>query len=161
VPPAKAVLIAANPYQSYRITPTRQTNDLGDVEFHRAHLNRHGGVFWDVIPQGRRDVPWRHPDINSGYFYISKDQSVRYRINIEYVKRWKEIDLRKVEEYIPEPRRAYLNHYPETMIYYAFLIREIRALKPEHKLSELTLVSTGKEVARVQNYAIVIDPGWR
>lgn len=159
--PEKAILIAANPFQYYRVTPTRVTKDLGDVEFHRAHLGRNGGVFWDVVPPGRRDAPWRHPEIHSGYFYISKVQKVRYWMNIEYIKRWKEIDLEKVERYIPEPRRAYLHHYPHTRTYYAILIRAIHPLKSEHELRELLLASVDKNVERVQNYAIIIDPGWR
>jgi len=83
VSPEKAILIPANPFRYYRVTPTRVTKDLGDVEFHRAHLDRNGGVFWDVVPPGRRDKPWRHPKINSGYFYISKIKAVRYWMNIE------------------------------------------------------------------------------
>jgi len=159
--PEKAILIAANPFKYYTVTPTRITKDLGDVEFHRAHLNINRGVFWDVVPPGRKDTPWKHPEINSGYFYISKVQKVRYWISIEYIKRWKEIDLGEVERYIPEPRRAYLHHYPETKIYYALLIREISPLKTERELREFRLASTAKNVERVQNYAIVIDPGWR
>lgn len=157
----KAIIVAANPYRDYIITPTRETKALGDVEFHRAHLNRHRGVFWDVVPPGRRDVPWGHPEIRSGYFYISKIQRVRYWMNIEYIRRWKDIDLREVERYIPEPRRAYLNSYPYTMTYYAILIRDIHPLKPERKLDEFRLASSGKKVELVRNYVIIIDPGWR
>ena len=159
--PEKAVLVAANPFLDYIITPTRKTKYLGDVEFHRAHLNRHGGVFWDLVPPGRRDAKWGHPEICSGYFYISKIQRVKYWMNIEYINRWKEIDLRKVERYIPEPRRAYLDYYAYTKTYYAMLIRDINLLKPERELSEFKLASSGKNVELVRNYAIIKDPGWR
>ncbi|MEM2129313.1 MAG: hypothetical protein QXZ70_01810 [Candidatus Bathyarchaeia archaeon] len=48
----KAIIIAANPLKDYIIAPNRTTKELGDVEFHREHLTRHGGVFWDIIPWG-------------------------------------------------------------------------------------------------------------
>lgn len=159
--PEKAILVAANPFKYYLVTPTRRTKDIGDVEFHRAHLDHHGGVFWDVVPPGRRDIPWRHPEIRSGYFYISKVQRVKYWMNIEFIKRWKEFDFRNAERYIPEPRRAYLTSYPETMTYYAMLIRDIRPITPERQLKELKLASTNRNVKLVRNYAIIIDPRWR
>jgi hypothetical protein len=158
----KAILIAANPFRYYTVTPNRTMKELGDVEFHKEHLKWNEGVFWDIVPMGRRDLPWKHPEIHSGYFYISKLKKVKYWISIEYIKRWKEIDLTKVQRYIPEPRRAYLQSYPdECMIYYAILIREIHDLKPERELGDFTLASVDKKVERVQNYAIVINPGWR
>ena len=157
----KAVIVAANPFRDYIITPTRKTKYLGDVEFHRMHLNRHGGVFWDLVPPGRRDAKWGHPEIRFGYFYISRIQRVKYWMNIEYIKRWKEIDLKRVEMYIPEPRRAYLSYYPHTMTYYAMLIRDINPLKQERKLDEFELASSGKNVELVRNYVIITDPRWR
>ena len=93
----KAILVAANPYQKYIISDNLPpTKDLGDVEFHREHCTKHGGVFWDVIPPGRVDTPWNHPEINSGYFYISQKNTserglVKYRMKIRYIKRWKDI----------------------------------------------------------------------
>jgi hypothetical protein len=163
VSPEKALLVAANPFKYYQVSPTRVMKELGDVEFHRVHRDRHGGVFWDVIPSGpsRQDLPWKHPEIHSGYFYIAKKKVVKYWMNIEYIKRWKEIDLGAVEQYIPEPRRSYLQSYPETVRYYAILIREISELRTEHKLEDFTLVTTNGKVERLQNYAIVTDPGWR
>lgn len=157
----KAIIVPANPFKYYLIAPGRETKELGDVEFHRAHLDRNGGVFWDVVPPGRQDAPWRHPEIRSGYFYISRVQRVRYWMDIEFIKRWKEIDLRNAERYIPESRKAYLTSYPETMIYYAILIRDICPIKPERQLKEFELVSINKEVELVRNYAIIKDPGWR
>jgi len=157
----KAILVAANPFRYYKVTPNRVTKELGDVEFHKEHLTRNKGVFWDIVPMGRRDVPWKHPEIHSGYFYISRVRKVKYWINIESIKRWKEINLREVERYIPEPRRAYLQSYPECMMYYAILIREMHELKPERTLSDFTLASVDKKVELVRNYAIIIDPGWR
>jgi len=150
----KALLVPANPFK-YK--------EMGDVEFHKAHLNRNGGVFWDLIPMGRRDAPWKHPEIKSGYFYISKVQVVEYWMSIECIKRWKEVDLGEVERYIPEPRKAYLQSDPQTKTYYAILIKDIRHLNREHKhkLNEFTLASSNQKVERVQNYAIVVDPGWR
>lgn len=53
----KAILIAANPFQEYIVEPGLETKELGDVEFHREHLTRNGGVFWDIVPMGRRDLP--------------------------------------------------------------------------------------------------------
>jgi hypothetical protein len=157
----KAIIIAANPFRYYTITPSRVTKELGDVEFHREHLTQNGGVFWDIVPMGRRDVPWKHPEIHSGYFYISRVQKVKYWIDIEYIKRWKEINLGQVERYIPEPRSAYLQSYPECMMYYAILIRDIRELEHERKLSDFTLANVNKKVERVQNYVIIRDPSWR
>jgi|YelNatPaOPRAMG01_1025707.scaffolds.fasta_scaffold137061_2 hypothetical protein len=159
----KAVIIAANPFRDYIIAPDRTTKELGDVEFHKEHLTRHGGVFWDLIPMGRRDIPWKYPEIHSGYFYISKPVGkVKYWIEIEYIKRWGELDLNEVKEYIPEPRLSYLQHYwDKGQIYYAILIREIRDLKPERELSDFRLATNNESVRRVQNYAIVFDPGWR
>lgn len=157
----KAILVAANPYEYYQVTDTRKTRDMGDVEVHRQHLNRHGGVFWDVVPPGRLDTPWKHPDIKSGYFYISKDGMVKYRMSIEFIKRWKDINLEKVGDYIPEFRRTYLKFYPSKMYYYAILIRELEPLRAVRKLGEFTLCSTQKPVERVQNYVFVYDPGYR
>ncbi|MCD6241184.1 hypothetical protein J7K27_06675 [Candidatus Bathyarchaeota archaeon] len=158
----KAILIAVNPFKNYIVGPNRISKKLGDVEFHKGHLIRNGGVFWDIVPMGRRDLPWKHPEIHSGYFYISKLKKVKYWISIEYIKRWKEINIQKVEKYIPEPRRTYLKYYRnKCMMYYAILIKEIRNLSPERKLSDFTLASTNTKVKRVQNYAIIIDPGWR
>jgi hypothetical protein len=157
----KAILIAANPFRYYTVTPSRVTKELGDVEFHREHLTQNGGVFWDIVPMGRRDVPWKHLEIHSGYFYVSRIQRVKYWIDIEYIKRWKEINVGQVERYIPEPRSAYLQSYPECMTYYAILIRDIRELKPERKFSDFTLANVNKKVERVQNYVIIRDPGWR
>jgi hypothetical protein len=137
------------------------TKELGDVEFHREHLTQNGGVFWDIVPMGRWDVPWKHPEIHSGYFYVSRVQKVKYWIDIEYIKRWKEINLGQVERYIPEPRSAYLQSYPECMMYYAILIRDIHELKPERKLGDFTLANVNKNVERVQNYVIIRDLGWR
>lgn len=162
--PEKALLVAANPFKYYQVSPTRAMKELGDVEFHRVYLDRYGGVFWDVIPSGRpgrQDLPWKHPEIHSGYFYIAKKKVVKYWMNIEYIKRWKEIDLGAVERYTPEPRRAYLQSYRETMRYYAILIREICELRTEHKLEDFTLVSANEKLERLRNYAIVIDPGWQ
>ncbi|MEM2129312.1 MAG: hypothetical protein QXZ70_01805 [Candidatus Bathyarchaeia archaeon] len=111
---------------------------------------------------GRRDIPWKYPEIHSGYFYVSKVQKVKYWIGIEYIKRWKELNLDEIERYIPEPRRSYLQHYPERcMMYYAILIREIHELKQERALKDFMLASGNKRVERVQNYVIVVDPGWR
>ena len=159
----EAILIAANPFRNYVIAPGQETKVLGNVEFHRDHLDKHGGVFWDIVPMGRRDLPWKHPEINSGYFYISKPVGkIKYWIKIEYIKRWKELDLNEVKEYIPEPRLSYLqNYWDECKIYYAILIREIRDLKPERELSDFRLATNNESVRRVQNYAIVIDTGWR
>jgi hypothetical protein len=69
--------------------------------------------------------------------------------------------LGEIERYIPEPRRSYLQHYPECMMYYAILIREITELKPERELKDYTLASINKSVEHVQNYVIIKDPGWR
>ncbi|MEM2112344.1 MAG: hypothetical protein QXX08_10805 [Candidatus Bathyarchaeia archaeon] len=158
----KAILIAANPFRYYTIAPGRATKELGDVEFHREHLVRHGGVFWDIIPMGRRDIPWKYPEIHSGYFYVSKVQKVKYWIEIEYIKRWKELSLDEIERYAPEPRRSYLRHYPQLCtMYYAILIRDIHELKPERTLEDFMLASGNKRVERVQNYVIVVNPGWR
>jgi hypothetical protein len=159
----KTIIVAANPFHHYLVAPGRYVKELGDVEFHRRHLDMCGGVFWDIVPMGRRDLPWKHPEINSGYFYVSKPVGkVKYWIEIEYIKRWKELDLNKVKEYIPEPRLSYLQHYwDKCKIYYAILIREIRDLKPERELSDFRLATNNESVRRVQNYAIVLDPGWR
>jgi len=158
----KAIIIAANPFKEYVVAPNRTTKVLGDVEFHWEHLKRNGGVFWDIVPMGRRDLPWKHSDIHSGYFYISRLQKVKYWINIEYVKRWRDIDLEQVEMYIPEPRKTYLQFYRNRCErYYAILIREIRELKPERELNDFTLASSNKKVELVRNYVIVNDPGWR
>ena len=158
----KAILIAANPFRYYTITPSRLTKELGDVEFHREHLTQNGGVFWDIVPMGRWDVPWKHTEIHSGYFYISRVQKDKYWIDIEYIKRWKELNLNEVKEYIPEPRLSYLKHYwDECKIYYAILIRKIHDLKPERELSDFRLATNNERVRRVQNYAIIFDPGWK
>jgi hypothetical protein len=159
----KAILIAANPFRDYPVAPDHYVRELGDVEFHRRHLDKYGGVFWDIVPMGRRDLPWKHPEINSGYFYISKPVGkVKYWIEIEYIKRWGELDLNEVKEYIPEPRLSYLQHYwDKCKIYYAILIREIRDLKPERELSDFRLATNNESVRRVQNYVIIFDLGWR
>jgi len=154
----KAILVAANPYRYYQVSPTRSIKELGDVEIHIQHRNLHGRVFWDMVPPGRLDTPWKHPEIDSGYFYISRDGVVRYRMSIVYIRRWKDIDIDLVENYIPEFRRSYLNHYRECMTYYAILIDDLHRMEHERKLNEFILLSTMKPVERVQNYAIIVDP---
>ncbi|MGB9841493.1 MAG: hypothetical protein ACPLKZ_02085 [Candidatus Bathyarchaeales archaeon] len=146
-----AILLAANPF----------LKEIGDVEFHREHLRRNGGVFWDIVPMGKRDAPWKHPEIHSGYFYISPPQKVKYWVDIEYIKRWKELDLKQIERYIPKPRNNYLQSTPESKMYYAILIRDMHDLKPERNIGDFTLASTNKQVKRVRNYVIIRDPGWR
>lgn len=155
----QALLAPANPSKIYRIN---MTNQLGDVEFHRNHLRVNGRVFWDMIPAGHRDSPWSHPEIKVGYFYIAgkSDQVVRYRMEIDYVRQWKELDLASIESWIPPPRRTYLDNDIATRDYYAILIRKIDRLQREHALNELELVSSEEPVERVENYAIVIDPEW-
>jgi len=68
VPTTKAIIIAANPFVERIVAPNRTTKVLGNVDFHWEHLRRNGGVFWDIVPMGRRDLPWKHPDIHSGTF---------------------------------------------------------------------------------------------
>jgi hypothetical protein len=145
----KALLIAVNPHTG-----------IGSVEDSISHLKIESGVFWDVIPPGRRDAPWSHPEIKSGYFYITEGKMVRYSLKIEFVKQWKNIDLNKAEKYIHHKRRDYLKSEHETLTYYAILIRRIKRLKEEHSLNELMLVSTGNPTKLVRNYAIVYDPEW-
>jgi hypothetical protein len=159
----EALLVAANPSKYYQITPTRVSRELGEVEFHRTHRNLHGGVFWDVLPQGpgHRDAPWNHPGIHSGYFYVAGEKMVRYWMNIESVRRWSEIDQAEIDRYAPDPRRAYLQAYPDSRRYYAILIREINELVPGHPLQDFTLISTNRRIERLRNYSFVIDPGWR
>jgi hypothetical protein len=158
----KAILIAANPYKNYEISPAHLSKEPGDVELHWTHLRQHKGVFWDVIPQGRADKPWPYHDLRTGYFYIARDKTARYSIEIEFIKRWRDIDLVKFQSYIPQCRMTYLQAYPErSMNYYAILIRDIRRLTPEHRKEELQLANFPKQVDQVRNYAFIIDPLWR
>jgi hypothetical protein len=142
----EAILIPAN-RQEFR--------EVGDVELHRRHLKDNGGVFWDIIPAGDVDVPWKHPEIKSGYFYISGEGIVRYWMNIEYIRRWKDLNLDEVKKYLPSFRK------PELPNYYAILIRHLEPLQIERKLEDFTLVSTGQQVKLVRNYAIVKDERYR
>ncbi|MEM3612667.1 MAG: hypothetical protein QW090_04850 [Candidatus Bathyarchaeia archaeon] len=41
-PSNKAIIIAANPFKEYGVAPGRTTKELGNVKFHREHLNRYG-----------------------------------------------------------------------------------------------------------------------
>jgi hypothetical protein len=142
----EAILIPANK-QKFR--------EVGDVELHRRHLKDNGGVFWDILPAGGVDVPWKHPEIKSGYFYIAGEGTVRYWMSIEYIRRWKDLDLTEVRKYIPGFRK------PEPPKCYAILIRNLEPLQIERKLEDFTLVSTGQQVKLVRNYAIVKDEGYR
>lgn len=157
MPSKKVIIVAANPYQYYQISTAQSTRDIGNVEYHKEHLDRHGGVFWDVIPAGRRDTPWNHPEVDSGYFYISRQGKVRYRFHIEYIKRWKEIDKNKVKNYIPDARMTYIESYPDAEIYYAILIKELEPLRFDRTLDEFRLASTDKPVERVRNYVLAYD----
>ncbi len=143
---SKAIMIPAN---------KQKLRELGDVELHRGHLRNYHGVFWDIIPAGDVDVPWNHPEIKSGYFYISGEGTVRYWMNIEYIRRWKDLNLDEVRKYIPGFRK------PEPPNCYAILIRSLEPLQIERKLEDFTLVSTGQQVELVRNYAIVNDEGYR
>jgi len=158
----KAIVVAANPYKHYHVSDTLPpTKDLGDVEVHREHRTRYGKVFWDIIPPGRLDTPWKHPEINTGYFYVSKCGMAKYRMSIEYIRQWKDIDRERTRDCIPQCRRSYLESDRDTLTYYAILIGELEQLRSFRELREFTLVSTKKPVERVQNYVIVYDPGYR
>ncbi|MEM3551689.1 MAG: hypothetical protein QXV01_11440 [Candidatus Bathyarchaeia archaeon] len=41
----KAIIVAANPFRECTVAPGKETKLLGDVEYHREHLDKHGGVF--------------------------------------------------------------------------------------------------------------------
>ncbi len=141
-----AIMIPAN---------KRKLGELGDVELHRQHLRTNQVVFWDIIPAGGIDAPWKHPGINSGYFYISGTGLVKYWMTIEYIKQWREINLDSVRKYAPSFRK------PEPSNYYAILISQLEPLRTERRLKDFRLASNNKEVERVQNYAIVKDEGYR
>jgi len=151
----KSIIIPANPYIIY---PHSRNNEPGDVEAHRSYLRNKGKVFWDVVPPGNVDTAWVHPDITTGYFYISMNQKVRYRFHIEKIGRLKEFG-REFDDFVPPWRRSYW-HEKRWGHDYGFLINEIEPLSRERELYEFTLDSTGKQVRRVQNYVIVVEQGF-
>ena len=151
----RSIIIAANPYIIYAQS---KSNEPGDVEAHINYLQSRGKVFWDVVPPGNIDAEWKHPDITTGYFYVSRDQKVRYKFIIEKVGRLKELG-NQFDQFVPPWRESYW-HEEKYGNYYGFLIKAIEILPRERNLYEFTLESTGKNVKRVQNYVIVLDPGF-
>lgn len=157
----KAIIVAANPYRYYRISPDKTDSRLGDVEYHRDHLNNIGAVFWDMVPSGTNTSSWNHPDVDLGFFYIAGEQKVKYWMKIEYIKPWNEVDRAGEGRYIPDLRQSYLKFYwDRAQNYFAIKIKEINPLKPGRKLDEFERANTGEKVQHVQNYVLIKIPDW-
>ncbi len=136
---------------------------------HIQHLRNAGRVFWNLSPGGDKSnnvTQWKHPNINTGYFYISATQTIEYIFEIEYIQLIRDLDINNqvIRNWIPEWRSGYF--YPNIQYNdqvfdnngYAILISNINRLnlglhkedfrldKPPHNHPEI-----------IRNYVIVED----
>ena len=151
----ESIIIPANPYIKYAQSNNSQP---GNVEAHRSYANKNKNVFWDLYTPGKSDARWTHPEITSGYFYIAIDQKVRYRFRVGKIARIGEFED-KYNTFVPPWRQSYWPKETDGPLF-AILMSNIRPLKTDHDLCEFALASTGEPLERVQNYAIVRDPGF-
>ena len=141
---------------------------LGDVMIHINHLEENGGVFWNISPGGDKSNnvnQWKHPNIHTGYFYISKTKTIDYEFEIERVDLIRDVD---VNHHCIPPWRS--NHFDKTnkkrdknghLIYdkngYAILINNITPLNLPLKKNNFVLESSGDSPKTIQNFIFVED----
>jgi hypothetical protein len=146
----EAIIIAAN---------IELHDNLGDVEEHKKLADKNGKVIWDIVPPGRRDIPWRHSEIRIGYFYISGTNEIQYKFLIEDVKKISEFKNPKlwssIKKFVPDFRMEYWKDSNDDYLY-AFLIKNITKIHPI-PLQNFKLINTGGYAERVMNYVIVMD----
>lgn len=147
----KAIIIAANP---------EINDDLGNVEKHKEHAEQVGKVFWDLVPPGQREISWKHPEIQNGYFYISGTGKIQYKFLIDKagtVSEFKKSSLWDDEKkFIPKKIRNEQWEKYSYDYFFALLIKNIVKIDPI-SLEEFQLVNTGESAKRVMNYIIVKD----
>ena len=142
--------------------------ELENVTVHINHLEENGGVFWNLTrcgPKSDDRTPWKHPDINTGYFYISKTKTIDYEFEIERVDLIRDVDINN--HCIP-PWRS--NHFDKTnkehdknghLTYdkngYAILINNIIPLNPPMHKTDFVSEVSGSSPKTIQNYTLVED----
>ena len=163
----KAILVPANPYDLIDIggKGVLITRDLGDVEKHIEHLKAYGGVIWGMWPPGGRSFPWKHPEIRTGYFYIAKDQVVRYKFElmspIRRLKDFSKSEWSEVEKYLPPVRKQTHEILADTIgDAFMLIIKSISRLRKERRLNEFKRWDNGMPVKMCRNYVIIEDPGY-
>jgi len=163
----KAIIVAANPYVLFDIGGEGifMTTDLGDVKKHIAHLKTHGGVIWGIWPPGGKSISWKHPEIRTGYFYIARDQIVKYRFElmcpIQRLGDFSEDEWAKVEKYLPPFRkRAHEILGEVAKDIFILVIKSITPLRKERKLHEFKKWEDGTPVKMCRNYVIIEEPGY-
>jgi len=147
----KAIIIAAN---------TELRDYLGNVEKHKEWADLHNGkVFWNLIPPGRRHIPWKNIDIKRGYFYISGSNEIQYKFFIERagtISEFKKQNLwNNVKMFIPDFR---VEQWTDSGYdyFYALLIRNIEKIDPI-QLDNFQVINTGGYAQRVMNYIIIAN----
>ena len=134
--------------------------ELENVMVHINHLEENGGVFWNLTrcgPKSDDRTPWKHPDINTGYFYISKTETIDYEFEIERVDLIRDVDIN--HHCIPPWRSDYFDRTNQEYDKndYAFLINNIIPLNPPMHKTDFVSESSGNSPITIQNYIFVED----
>ena len=134
--------------------------ELENVMVHINHLEENGGVFWNLTrcgPKSDDRTPWKHPDINTGYFYISKTETIDYEFEIERVDLIRDVDIN--HHCIPPWRSDYFDRTNQEYDKndYAFLINNIIPLNPPMHKTDFVSEVTGSSPITIQNYTLVED----
>ena len=137
---------------------------IGNVMDHITHLEENERVFWNFSPGGSKSnnvTQWKHPNIHTGYFYISKTQTIDYEFEIERVDLIREVDINNtsIKKWIPHWRNKFFDK--TTKEYdkngYAILINNINPLTPPNHKTDFVLESSGNSPKMIQNPIFVED----
>lgn len=141
---SKAIIIPFNPHLNFY-----GGSAIGSLVAHKMFADQYGAVFWELI----RVKPY--DDIKTAYFYDTDEKAVTYKAKIEYMKTKEKIDP-KEEKYVPSWRRvSWENKQIPGQVW--LKLKDIFPLKRKHSLSDFQKIRDGKNLKRVQNFAIVKD----
>ena len=140
-----ALVWSVNPHGNY----SDEHHLVGSVLAHMAHIERYGGVYWDLVMDA--DVSqFKDKYPISGYLYCTDTKSVDYRVRIRNITREPSQD-----DCIPDWRR-----YDDITRYTFILLDQIDTLFPSRNLKEFVKVTDKKPIQRppIGNYVRVFDP---
>lgn len=144
----KAIVIPFNPHLDFW-----GGSAIGSLTAHKMFADQHGAVFWDLA----RASPYS--DVNVAYFYDTEEGAVTFKAKVDFIEKKDNISP-KEEKYIGNWRKVNWQ-IAQTPGQVWLKLRDIFPLKRKHKLSDFQKASDGKNLKRVQNFAIVRDPGFR
>jgi len=146
--PKKAIVIPFNPHLDFW-----GGSAIGSLIAHKMFADQHGAVYWDLARA------CSHSDINVAYFYDSSLRAVTFKAKVDLIEPKENINV-KEEKYVPNWRKINWE-MKQTPGQVWLKLRDIFPLKRKHKLTDFRKVSDGKRLKRVQNFAIVKDPGFK